>query len=427
MARTVIANSLQRKEIYNSSMSSTPLEKEPVMECPLLLTTLSGVTFKVSLSVAKFDRFTDLEDQVMDYLASVTDLKVFGCVIDFLQTTTQTYLEDPIWDKLQQGKEYTIVFRNCSVTLPEQEQLGGYSIDQVPLAVHVPMNPEAIVPEWAFAGVPRLRHVSVESGIRLIGAEAWQDCRQLRIVKLPATVVGIADNAFRDCKLLNSVLAPGCRDFGYKAFSECCSLQRVYASDGAVNVFNGEAIFGQYLFQGCINLAEVTLSEFPSPRGSTLQDRTRELAPGCLSSTGIYTLALPKHYVAIGAHACDSCRLLKSVDLCNTMIEEIPEFTFVHCTSLREVLLPATLHTIRVKAFMNCAALVELAIPPSLKYIGSRAFLDCTALRRLVKMPGTRKWRGVYAEENAFAICPAMKWPPWLHMIPDMGYTPGLG
>ena len=103
------------------------------------------------------------------------------------------------------------------------------------------MNPEEIVPEWAFAGVPRLRHVSVESGIRLIGAEAWQDCRQLRIVKLPATVVGIADNAFRDCKLLNSVLAPGCRDFGYKAFAECCSLQRVYASDGAVNVFNGEA------------------------------------------------------------------------------------------------------------------------------------------------------------------------------------------
>ena len=212
-----------------------------------------------------------------------------------------------------------------------------------------------------------------------------------------------------------------------KAFSECCSLQRVYASDGAVNVFNGEATFGQYLFQGCINLAEVTLSEFPSPRGSTLPDRTRELAPGCLSSTGIHTLALPKHFGAIGAHACDSCRLLKSVDLCNTMIEEIPEFTFVHCTSLREVLLPATLHTIRVKAFMNCAALVELAIPPSLKFFGSRAFLDCTALRRLVKMPGTRKWRGVYAEENAFAICPAMKWPPWLHMIPDMGYTPGPG
>ena len=62
---------------------------EPVMECSLMLTTLSGVTFKVSLSVAKFDRFEDLEDQVMDYLVSVTDLKVFGCSIDFLQTATQ--------------------------------------------------------------------------------------------------------------------------------------------------------------------------------------------------------------------------------------------------------------------------------------------------------------------------------------------------
>ena len=52
------------------------------------------------------------------------------------------------------------------------------------------------------------------------------------------------------------------------------------------------------------------------------------------------------------------------------MIEEIPEFTFGHCTSLREVFLLTTLLSIRVKAFMSCAALVELAIPPALKYIG---------------------------------------------------------
>ena len=190
---------------------------------------------------------------------------------------------------------------------------------------------------------------------------------------------------------------------------------------------NKLGVFGQYLFQGCINLAEFTLSELPSPRGSALQARTSELAPGCLSSTGITALALTKHSVAIGAHARDSCRLLNCVDLCNAKVEEIPEFTFVHCTCLREVLLPTTLHTIRVKAFMNCAALVEIAIPPSLRYIGSRAFLDCTAFQRLAKMPGRHKWRGGYAEENAFAICPAMRWPPWLHMIPDMGYTPGLG
>ena len=34
--------------------------------------------------------FDDLEDQVMDHLVSVTDLKVFGCLIDFLQTATES-------------------------------------------------------------------------------------------------------------------------------------------------------------------------------------------------------------------------------------------------------------------------------------------------------------------------------------------------
>ena len=192
------------------------------------------------------------------------------------------------------------------------------------------MNPEEIVPEGAFAGVPRLRHVSVESGIRLIGAEAWQNCRQLRIVKLPATVVGISDNAFRYCKLLNTVSAPGCPEFGYKAFAECCSLQWVYASDGVANRFSSKAKLGHYLFQGCINLTEFTLGELPSPRGPTLQAGTRELAPGCLSSAGITTLALTNDFTTIGAHACDSCRLLKRVDLLNTNVEEIPTL----CTAL---------------------------------------------------------------------------------------------
>ena len=88
----------------------------------------------------------------MDYLASVADLKVFGCSIDFLQTATQTYLEDPIWDRLQQGMAHTVVFKDSSVILPSQEKLEGCPIHQVPLAVYVPTNPEEIVLERAFAG-----------------------------------------------------------------------------------------------------------------------------------------------------------------------------------------------------------------------------------------------------------------------------------
>ena len=145
----------------------------------------------------------------MDCLVSATDLKVFGRSIDFLQTALQTYPEDLIWDKLQQSMEYTIVFRDSSVILPSQEQLEGCPVHHVPLAVHVPMNPEEIVPEGAFAGVPRLRHVSVELVSGSLEQRRVKNCLQLRIVKLPATVVEISDDAFRCCKLLNSVSAPG--------------------------------------------------------------------------------------------------------------------------------------------------------------------------------------------------------------------------
>ena len=40
-------------------------EREPVMDCRLVLTALWGVTLNVSLSIAKFDRFADLEDHVI--------------------------------------------------------------------------------------------------------------------------------------------------------------------------------------------------------------------------------------------------------------------------------------------------------------------------------------------------------------------------
>ena len=63
------------------------------MDCCLVSTTLSGVTINVSLSIAKFDRFENLEDHVMDYLVLVTDLKVFGCSIEFLHLATQTSSE----------------------------------------------------------------------------------------------------------------------------------------------------------------------------------------------------------------------------------------------------------------------------------------------------------------------------------------------
>ena len=168
------------------SGASTPIENEPVMDCCLVLTTLSGKAIQLSLSVAKFDRFEDLEDQVMDYLASVTDLAVFGCSIDFLHLATQTYLENPIWDKLQQSKEYCIIFRDCSETLHTQELLEGR------------------ITSCAFAHCKHLRTLQLPGKLRKIQQEAaFLKCTSLTEVHVPPTLLYIARRAFGGCTQLS--------------------------------------------------------------------------------------------------------------------------------------------------------------------------------------------------------------------------------
>ena len=258
-----------------------------------------------------------------------------------------------------------------------------------PKAVKVPASEAGIILPSAFLAVPRLRHVVVEEGIHTVGALAWRNCRQLRIVKLPITVVRIEESAFRGCHWLNSITAPGCTDFGYKAFADCCSLQYVYAN-GGVNTFNGVTKLGHYLFDACINLAATTILQAVLEPQSATPVLRREIPTGCFCSTALSDLKLPPDFHRLGAHALDKCKLLSLVDISDTTILEIREFTFANCVLLQRVMLPYTLHTIHSKAFMNCAALQELAIPPSLHYIACKAFLDCAVLRGLTRMPGKR-------------------------------------
>ena len=164
---------------------------------------------------------------------------------------------------------------------------------------------------------------------------------------------------------------------------------------------------GHYLFLDCINIASMTILQDGQDPNAPDTAMCRELPTGCFCSTGLQELRLPREFYELGAHACDNCKLLTQVDISNTNIEEIREFTFVHGIRLHDVRLPYTVHTIHVKAFMNCAALPELAIPPSLHYIASRAFLDCTVLRRLVKMPGQRT-RGEARMRKRVRLCSAL-------------------
>ena len=106
-----------------------------------------------------------------------------------------------------------------------------------PKAIRAPANTSGAIPNNAFSSVPRLRHVWAEPNLRTVGYEAWQNCYQLQIGKLPMTVESIQQSVFEGCYALVTVVAPGCVDFGVRAFAECCSLQHIGVWDDGNNTF----------------------------------------------------------------------------------------------------------------------------------------------------------------------------------------------
>ena len=125
-----------------------------------------------------------------------SDLDVFGSELDFIHPTTQECLQDRVRDALQDNQHFTLVIRECVETFQSKEEFEECAYRDYPKAVKVPASETGTIPPSAFLAVPRLRHVIVEEGMHTVGALAWQNCRQLRIVKLPNTVVRIDESAF---------------------------------------------------------------------------------------------------------------------------------------------------------------------------------------------------------------------------------------
>ena len=207
-------------------------------------------------------------------------------------------------------------------------------LNNCPKAIRIPANTVGVIPNNAFSSVPRLRHVLAEPSLHTVFYSAWQNCYQLQIVKLPATVVCI-QQAVLECYALFTVVAPGCVDFGVQAFAECCSLQHIGTSDGGANILAPGATLAPHLFESCLRLPQIIFTQgLTRPKFPPLPPPYRGVPQGCFSSSGLVSLTLPTEANFLGSLACENCKNLAQVDLSTTSIKAINEHTFSHCVSL---------------------------------------------------------------------------------------------
>ncbi len=238
-----------------------------------------------------------------------------------------------------------------------------------------------------------------------IGPSAFQNCRHLTRVELPATLTRIGVGAFRDCVGLTGVaIPPGVTTVERSAFQNCSGLSEISLADGVRKIdtaaFAGcakltevrlpasVASIGANVFADCPGLSAIRTEEgnpaFRSDKNGVLfsKDKTT-LVCYPVGKAGKYTV--PSCVTNIGPNAFESCTGLTCVAL-SRRLARIGNRAFARCPNLSSVKFPKGLADIGAGAFQDCVRLPSIELPERLSSLGDFAFWNCPLLTR-VELP----------------------------------------
>lgn len=116
--------------------------------------------------------------------------------------------------------------------------------------------------------------ISIAEGITEIGWRTFSEHGKITSVKLPASVTSIDSYAFSGCTALADINLDNVNEIGGGAFAECTSLTNIEISKvrivgsrafsnctGLVKVYYNAEEFPAKVFDGCINLNDITLGD----------------------------------------------------------------------------------------------------------------------------------------------------------------------
>jgi hypothetical protein len=312
------------------------------------------------------------------------DVTIVGNVV-VSETTGQTYT--PVVD----GKAplaYTITgvkasddgktFKSGTVSVKANgDQIKGYTSISIPGSVKIPVTITSGAPsgtydfavtEVEYSAFPstyadKLESVTFGGNVEIIGASAFNGVKTLTSATFGAKVTNIGYAAFYGTKLSELTLPNTLVTIDGYAFA---ASSEAYPTFSAVAIPAKVEYIGASAFEGCENLATVTVSE-----GSWLY----AIGSGAFAYTSIQTLDLSNAL----AYDYDPKDLIPAQGM--TAISN-PIFTsYSHTTNgmIKKVVLPTTCTLIATEAFKDCVNLNEIDLS-NVKQIDDDAFKNCKKL-----------------------------------------------
>ena len=170
-----------------------------------------------------------------------------------------------------------------------------------------------------------------------------------------ADVTAIAEGAFSEMEIQEAVMTDGIRVIEANAFSGCTQLKQVIFSDTLLEVSDSA-------FSGCGELHTAMLPK-----------KVERIGAYAFASTGLKNIEFPDSVYWIGEGAYSACLLITAITI-PQRVEQICDKLFAGCKALKKVVLPNKLISIGVLAFDGCENLMFITIPDSVTQIGESAF-----------------------------------------------------
>ncbi len=201
-----------------------------------------------------------------------------------------------------------------------------------------------------------------------------------------ADTVIIDDNAFRECKLLESVqLGTRLKSIGDGVFVNCEALKRIEIPEGVTSI-------GNCVFSMCESLVEAILPDSIKSIGSAMFEYC----------TALVEIRLPANLERIREYTFWNCSSLTSITIPDTVVL-IGNTAFAGCSKLTAIVLPKGLTAIEGSAFLGCTSLSSVTSYSPLRVIGESAFKNCTSLSSIYIASSDMN-----ILDNAFSGCSAL-------------------
>ena len=318
-----------------------------------------------------------LEDDILCFLPTVSDIDVFRCEVDLIDFAAQLPLPAAFHTALMQQRKLQIVVRPCMVEGHSIWQFQEGDEENYRKAVRVPVNPRREIADRAFYAAPMLRHVEIAEGIQHVGFAAWQGCQQLQIVKLPSSVLSSEDELFK-------AAMPFGRWWPQAVFSsvEECLRSAALSAESVSAKRQMTAMSWHQEHSWADMLSRAASRSHPSLLPWTKQTRQERCLNVHFAGRVLKPSASQATFTKLARGLVKTASDLWKSTSCAQISQPFSK-------AMTHIWLPPRLTQIGKEAFLSCIALQEVVIPTELQEIGIRAFCGCEQLRCFTPLDDT--------------------------------------